>query len=276
MSEFIFRCRVALKKEKAAERARGHRLRRRIIKILVATAVFAAVFMIGFAVSAADTGVTLTLNGLQTPSGTANSLQILLMLTILSLAPSILIMMTSFTRIIIVLSLLRNAIGLQQSPPNQVLIGIALFLTMFIMAPVGQEINKTAYQPLVNNQITTQQACTNALKPLREFMFKNTEDTSMKAFLDIAKIGNVKTLDNIPTQVLIPAFIMSELKRAFMMGFIIYLPFLVIDIIVSSTLMSMGMMMLPPMMISLPLKLALFVLIDGWSLTIESLVRSFK
>jgi len=250
--------------------------KRRIIKVLVSLAVFAAFFSVGFAVSAADSGVTLTLNGLQTPSGTANSLQILFMLTIISLAPSILIMMTSFTRIIIVLSFLRNAIGTQQTPPNQVLVGIALFLTLFIMTPVVTAINETAYQPLINNQITTEQAYTRAMIPLRNFMFKQTEKTSMKTFLSMAGLKEVATLDEIPSTVLIPAFIISELKRAFMMGFMIFLPFLIIDIIVSSTLMSMGMMMLPPMMISLPLKLALFVLVDGWNLTVISLVASFK
>lgn len=274
MSEFYANYRNAVKKYKADRKDKP--LKKRILRFAAAAAVFAAIFMTGFAVMAKDAGVSLTMNGLETPAGTANSLQILFLLTILSLAPSILIMMTSFTRIVIVLSLLRNALGLQQSPPNQVLVGLALMLTFFIMAPAGQEINKTAYQPFVNKKITMQQAETNALKPLRQFMFKNTENTSMKTFLNMAKISKVKTLDEIPTHVLIPAFIMSELKKAFMMGFIIYLPFLVIDIIVSSTLMSMGMMMLPPMMISLPLKLALFVLVDGWSLTIESLVRSFK
>ena len=250
--------------------------KRSLIKFLVSLAVFAAFFSVGFAVSAADSGVTLTLNGLQTPSGTANSLQILFMLTIISLAPSILIMMTSFTRIIIVLSFLRNAIGTQQTPPNQVLVGIALFLTLFIMTPVVTAINETAYQPLINNQITTEQAYTRAMIPLRNFMFKQTEKTSMKTFLSMAGLKEVATLDEIPSTVLIPAFIISELKRAFMMGFMIFLPFLIIDIIVSSTLMSMGMMMLPPMMISLPLKLALFVLVDGWNLTVISLVASFK
>ena len=246
------------------------------VKFIIAGIVFATIFSIGFCVAAADPGLTLTLNGSTTPSGTANTLQILFMLTILSLAPSILIMMTSFTRIIIVLSFLRNALGTQQTPPNQVLVGIALFLTMFIMTPVISEINKTAYEPLVNNQITTEQAYTNAMVPLRQFMFKQTQNDSMKTFVNMAGIKNVKTVDDIPSNVLIPAFIISELKRAFMMGFIIYLPFLIIDIIVSSTLMSMGMMMLPPTMISLPLKIALFVLVDGWTLTVSSLVASFK
>lgn len=258
----------------------NHRTRKikkgKLIKFLIAGIVFVTIFSIGFCVSAADPGLTLTLNGASTPSGTANSLQILFMLTLISLAPSILIMMTSFTRIIIVLSFLRNALGTQQTPPNQVLTGIALFLTLFIMQPVITEINKNAYQPLVNNQITTEQAYTNAMQPLRSFMFKQTSKDSMKTFVNMAGIKSVKTVDDIPTNVLIPAFILSELKRAFMMGFLIYLPFLIIDIIVSSTLMSMGMMMLPPTMISLPLKIALFVLVDGWSLTVSSLVTSFK
>ncbi|HEX3026320.1 MAG TPA: flagellar type III secretion system pore protein FliP [Clostridia bacterium] len=218
----------------------------------------------------------MSLNGAQTSQGTANSLQILFMLTIISLAPSILIMMTSFTRIIIVLSFLRNALGLQTTPPNQVLVGIALFLTMFIMAPVGTQIYDTAYKPLTENKITTNQAYSNAMKPVRDFMFRQTEKSSLKSFMNMAKMKPVSALNQIPSRVLIPAFVISELKRAFMMGFIIYLPFLIIDLIVSSTLMSMGMMMLPPMMISLPLKLALFVLVNGWGLTVESLVRSFK
>lgn len=276
MSSFAANCRAQLKAQKAREKVSKKAGKHRVMRFLAAIAVFAAVFMTGFAVVAADSGISLTLNGIETPTGTANTLQILFLLTIISLAPSILILMTSFTRIIIVLSLLRNALGLQQSPPNQVLVGVALFLTFFIMMPVGDEINKTAYQPLINNQITMEQAETNAMKPIRQFMFKNTETSSMKTFLNMAKMTTVKELDDIPNQVLIPAFVMSELKKAFMMGFILYLPFLVVDIIVSSTLMSMGMMMLPPMMISLPLKLALFVIVDGWSLTFESLVHSFK
>lgn len=276
MISFAANCRAQLKAQKAREKVSKKARKHHVMKFLAAIAVFTAVFMTGFAVVAADSGISLTLNGIETPSGTANTLQILFLLTIISLAPSLLILMTSFTRIVIVLSLLRNALGLQQSPPNQVLVGVALFLTFFIMMPVGDEINKTAYQPLINNQITMEQAETNAMKPIRQFMFKNTENSSMKTFLNMAKMSTVKELDDIPNQVLIPAFVMSELKKAFMMGFILYLPFLVIDIIVSSTLMSMGMMMLPPMMISLPLKLALFVLVDGWSLTFESLVHSFK
>ena len=260
------------------EKGAAETTKRKIAKIAVSSVSLAAGLTLGAmaATAAQNPSVTFSVNGLQTPAGTANTLQILFGLTILALAPSILIMMTSFTRIIIVLSFIRNALGLQQTPPNQVLVGIALFLTLFIMTPAVTEINETAYQPLVNNQITTQQAYTNAMKPLRNFMFRQTENASLNTFLSMAKMKKPDTLDGIPNRVLIPAFVTSELKKAFMMGFLIYLPFLVIDLIVSSTLMSMGMIMLPPTMISLPLKLALFVLVDGWGLTVQSLVRSFK
>lgn len=229
-----------------------------------------------FGAVAADSSVNIAFNGVQSSPGSANTLQMLFLLTVVALSPSIIIMMSSFTRVVIVLSFVRSALGLQQTPPNQVLVGIALFLSLFIMSPVITEINTNAYQPLTNNKITTQQAYNNSMKPLRNFMFKNTEDASLNTFLNMAKMARPKSLNDIPSRVLIPAFVISELKRAFMMGFMIYLPFLVIDLIVSSTLMSMGMMMMPPMMISLPLKLALFVLVDGWSLTVTSLVASFK
>ena len=277
MNELIQNLSAAPTKPKTQRtKRRITRKQARVFKYIAALTVFTTVFAIGFAAFGADNSIQLTLNGAQTPSGTASTLQMLFLLTLISLAPSILIMMTSFTRIIIVLSMLRNALGLQQSPPNQVLVGIALFLSLFIMTPVLTQINNTAYSPYVAGKITMQQAQTNALKPIRNFMLKNTENTSMKTFLSMAKISKVKTTDEIPTQVIIPAFILSELKKAFMMGFVIYLPFLVIDIIVSSTLMSMGMMMLPPQTISLPLKIALFVLVDGWTLTVTSLVHSFK
>lgn len=250
----------------------------KVLRILAAFALITAVLSFSCTAAAPNTssGVSISLNGLNTPSGSANSLQILLMLSLITLAPSIIIMMTSFTRIIIVLSFLRNALGLQQTPPNQVLAGIAFFLTLFIMSPAIDTINKTAYQPLVQNKITTQQAYTNAMKPLRQFMFKQTENSSMNTFVSLAKMKTPKTVDDIPSRVLIPAFILSELKRAFLIGFMIYLPFLIIDLIVSSTLMSMGMIMLSPMMISLPLKLALFVLVDGWGLLVKSLIMGFK
>ena len=203
-------------------------------------------------------------------------LQILILLTILTLAPSMLIMMTSFTRIIIVLSFIRNALGLQQTPPNQVLIGLSLFLTFFIMAPIGSQINKEAIQPYINEEIDQQEAYKKAMEPVREFMFKQTRDKDLALFMDMAKIGKTTKLSDIPNNVIMPAFVISELKTAFQIGFVIYIPFLVIDMVVSSTLMSMGMMMLPPVIISLPFKILLFILVDGWNLLAKSLVLGFK
>ena len=210
------------------------------------------------------------------PTDRASSVQILIMLTILSLAPSILIMMTGFTRIIIVLSFVRNAIGIQQMPPNQVLIGLALFLTFLVMTPVIDEINTTAYKPYVENKITQQQALDQAMVPLRQFMLNQTHKTDLTLFAGMAKITEVGDVNELPNTVIIPAFITSEIKRAFQIGFIIFIPFIVIDMIVSSTLMSMGMMMLPPTAISLPFKILLFVLVDGWTMTIKTLIMGFK
>jgi flagellar biosynthetic protein FliP len=213
----------------------------------------------------------------QNPAQTALTLQIILLLTILSLAPSILIMMTSFTRIIVVLSFVRNGLGMQQVPPNQVLIGLALFMTVFVMAPVWSNINSQALQPYMNQEITTEEALQRAQQPLRDFMFRQTREKDLALFLHYANLQKeIKTLEDVPTYVLIPAFIISELKTAFQMGFVIFIPFLVIDIIVSSTLMSMGMLMLPPIMISLPFKILLFVMVDGWNLVINSLIAGFR
>lgn len=219
-------------------------------------------------------GIPLTSGG--EPENYVFSLQILFLLTILTLAPSILIMMSSFTRIIIVLSFIRNALGLQQTPPSQVIIGLALFLTFFIMAPIGSEINNEAIQPFLKEEISQEVAMERSMKPVREFMFRQTRDKDLGLFLDIKQLDQVKNLDDIPSHVLIPAFIISELKTAFQIGFVIYLPFLVIDMIVASTLMSMGMMMLPPVIISLPFKILLFVLVDGWNLIIKSLLLGFR
>lgn len=201
---------------------------------------------------------------------------ILLGLTILSLLPSILIMTTSFTRIVIVLSCLRNAIGLQQTPPNQVLVGLALFLSLFIMSPVIGKINDTAYQPYERGEITQQQALENASKPMREFMLKNTNTQDLSLFLQLGNYEKPASYDQISMLTIIPAFITSELKRAFLIGFLLYLPFLVIDMVVASTLMSLGMVMLPPALISLPFKLMIFVLVDGWGMLVKSLVMSFN
>jgi len=212
----------------------------------------------------------------ETPSQTALTLQLIILLTILSLAPSILIMMTSFTRIIIVLSFVRNGLGVQQVPPNQVLIGLALFMTVFVMAPVFGQINNQAIQPYINQEINTEEALKRAQMPLRDFMFRQTREKDLALFVHYAKLKEqIDALDDIPTYVLIPAFIISELKTAFQMGFVIFIPFLVIDMIVSSTLMSMGMLMLPPIMISLPFKILLFVMVDGWNLVVNSLLTGF-
>jgi len=209
------------------------------------------------------------------PGKMAVVMQIFLLMTILSLAPAILIMVTSFTRIVIVLSLLRRALGTMQMPPNQVIIGLALFLTFFIMTPVWHQINESALQPYLDNRIDQQQALQNAAQPLREFMFKQTREKDLALFVDIAKVERPKDVSDIPTSVLIPSFIISEVKTAFQIGLLLYVPFLIIDMVVASVLLSMGMMMLPPIMISLPFKLMLFVLADGWNLLIGSLVKSF-
>ena len=212
----------------------------------------------------------------ENPQDVALSMQILFILTIISLAPSILIMLTSFTRIIIVLSFTRNALGTQQMPPNQVLIGLALFLTFFIMSPVITEINENAFTPFTNGEITQEAAIEKAEEPIRNFMFKYTREKDLALFLNLSQVKQPLAMIDIPTSALIPAFIISELKTAFEIGFFLYIPFLMIDMIVSSTLMSMGMMMLPPTVISLPFKVLFFVLIDGWSMLAGSLIKSFS
>lgn len=207
-----------------------------------------------------------------------STLQILIMLTVLSLAPSILIMVTSFTRIIVVFHFLRTALGTQTTPPNQVLVGLALFITVAIMSPVFSEVNDKAVQPYMSGKIKQEEAINKGLSPLREFMLKQTREKDLKMFMDLNKKSaeNVKDYDDISITIIIPAFIISELRTAFIIGFLIYLPFIVIDMVVASTLMSMGMMMLPPTTISLPFKLLLFVLADGWNLVIGQLVNSFN
>ncbi len=207
--------------------------------------------------------------------GLSSTLQILLVITLISLAPSILIMVTSFTRILIVLHFVRSALGTQTTPPNQVLIGLALFLTFFIMSPVFTQINDNAVKPLSSGEITQEEAFTAGLAPLREFMLGQVKPKDLKLFMDIAEIGTVETYDEIPITVIIPAFIISELRIAFIIGFVIYIPFIVIDMVVASTLMSMGMMMLPPTTISMPFKILLFIMADGWGLIIGELVKTF-
>lgn len=209
------------------------------------------------------------------PQDIAFSLQVMILMTVLALAPAILVMMTAFTRIVIVLGFLRQAVGAQQAPPNQVLVGLALFLTMFVMAPTFTEINSQALQPFMANQLKQDVAIERGLAPLRSFMFRQTRQKDLALYVRLAKMPRPRRPADVPTHVLIPAFITSELKTAFTIGFIIYLPFLIIDMVIASTLMSMGMMMLPPTVISLPFKLILFVLVDGWHLVTRGLVTSF-
>lgn len=212
----------------------------------------------------------------QNPRDIVNTFEILFLFTILTLAPSILIMMTSFTRIAIVLSFMRNALGTQQTPPNQVLIGLALFLTFFIMAPIGKDINNSSIQPYLDGTIDQEQALENAMEPLREFMFKQTRNKDLSLFLSLADMDSPDSLDEIPNRVLIPSFMISELKTAFQIGFLLFIPFIIIDMVVASTLMSMGMMMLPPVIISLPFKILLFIMVDGWNLIVKTLITGFK
>lgn len=209
------------------------------------------------------------------PGEVSTALQILVVLTILSVAPAILLMTTGFTRIVIVLSFARQAMGTQQAPSNQIVIGLALFLTFFVMAPVFEKINDNAVQPYLDKQINQEQAFEQAVKPMREFMFSQVGEKDLQLLVDISKSPQPENQADISMLTLIPAFMLSELKRAFQMGFLLFVPFLMIDMIVASVLMSMGMMMLPPIIVSLPFKILLFVLVDGWSLVIGSLVQSF-
>lgn len=210
------------------------------------------------------------------PQDVALSLQILFVLTVLALAPSIIMMMTAFTRIIVVLSFLRSALATPQMPPNQVLVGLALFLTFFTMSPYLEQVNQKAWQPFLAGRMTQEVALVEAMKPLREFMFKQTRENDIALFINLSDSPRPASQEEVSTTVLIPAFVISELKTAFQIGFLIYIPFIVIDMVVASTLMSMGMMMVPPVMISLPFKVLLFILVDGWHLVIRSLLTSFN
>jgi flagellar biosynthesis protein FliP len=209
------------------------------------------------------------------PENVSTSVKLVLLLTVLSLAPSILVLMTCFTRIVVVLSFVRTALATQQMPPNQVIIGLSLFLTFFIMAPTFQEVNNDALTPLFNNEINLEQAYDKASIPFKEFMSEHTRQKDLALFLEYAQADRPESIQDIPLTALVPAFAISELKTAFQIGFMIFIPFLVIDMVVASVLMSMGMMMLPPVMISLPFKILLFVLVDGWYLVVKSLLQSF-
>ncbi|MEC1382012.1 flagellar type III secretion system pore protein FliP [Bacillus velezensis] len=209
------------------------------------------------------------------PTEVSSTVKLLLLLTVFSVAPGILILMTCFTRIIIVLSFVRTSLATQNMPPNQVLIGLALFLTFFIMAPTFSEINKEALTPLMDNKISLDEAYTKAEKPIKEYMSKHTRQKDLALFMNYAKMKKPESIQDIPLTTMVPAYAISELKTAFQMGFMIFIPFLIIDMVVASVLMSMGMMMLPPVMISLPFKILLFVLVDGWYLIVKSLLDSF-
>lgn len=219
--------------------------------------------------------LSLSFTNSQKPSELVSVLRIILMLTVLSLAPAILIMMTSFTRIVVVLSFIRQALGTQQMPPNQLIVGLSLFLSFFVMAPTLKAIGSNSVEPFLNEKIDQKLAYERAEAPLREFMFAQTREKDLELFLSLSKEAKPKNRTEVPTYVLVPAFVISELKTAFQIGFMLYLPFLVLDMVVASVLMAMGMMMLPPAVIALPFKLLLFVLVDGWELVVGSLVRSF-
>ncbi len=212
----------------------------------------------------------------KSPAEVVNVLQVLFLLTVLTLAPAILIMMTSFTRIIVILSFLRNALGTNQMPPNQLLVGLAMFLTFLVMGPTFNQVNDTAIQPFMKGAITQARGLELAQAPIRDFMLKQTRPKDIELFLKLTGQEDKLTVETVPFMTLVPAFMISELKTAFQMGFVIFLPFLVLDMVVASVLMAMGMMMLPPVLISLPFKLMLFVLVDGWQLIVGSIVKSFS
>ncbi|HBF58867.1 MAG TPA: flagellar biosynthetic protein FliP [Exiguobacterium sp.] len=213
---------------------------------------------------------------LDTPSGTATSIKLLVLLTLLSLAPSLLILMTCFTRVVVVLSFVRSALGTQQTPPNQLLVGLALFITLFVMSPVLSELNTTALKPYMADKISQDEAFDKAGDTMKRFMSKHTRTNDLELFLKYGNYEKPEKIEDIPLVALVPAYAISELKTAFQIGFMIFIPFLVIDMVVSSVLMSMGMMMLPPVMIALPFKLLLFILVDGWHLIVESLLVSMR
>ncbi len=255
--------------------------RRKIIVIsLCISAVFALFSILTIRAMAAEDDNNLISIGISAGDGSdlASVLQMLLVLTVISLAPSILMLVTSFTRIVIVMHFTRAALGTQTVPPNQVIVGLSLFLTFFIMAPTFNEVYQSAIEPLTKSEVTAEEAFDIGVKPLRQFMLKQVSTKDLDTFLRIAEYeeGSITSEDDIPLRVLIPSFIISELRIAFIIGFLIYLPFIVIDMVVSSTLMSMGMMMLPPTTISTPFKILLFVMADGWNLIIGNLMNTFK
>ena len=245
---------------------------RRFLSALIATGALAATLAPGGLAQSNGIEINVGDRGGVEPSTTV---QILVLLTVFTLLPSILIMTTGFARIVIVLGFLRNALGTPQMPPNQVILGLALFLTLFVMSPTLKAVNETAVEPYVQKKISQGEALERAQRPLRAFMFRQTSERDIALFVELADLERPKTRGDVPTHVLMPAFLISELKTAFEIGFLIYIPFLIIDMVVSAALMGLGMVMLPPVMISLPLKILLFVLVDGWHLITRSLVESF-
>lgn len=251
--------------------------KKNILKFLIPAIAIIVVLIAAASVSAQILPkVTVGLEKTSDPKDAAVALEIVFLMTILTLAPSILILMTSFTRIVVVLSFLRHAMGTQTMPPNQVIVGMALFLTGFIMMPVFNDINDNALQPYLEEKIDYKVALHKAMDPLRNFMLRQCSEKDVALFVRISKSPQPRNVDDLPNEVILPAFVISELKTAFTIGFIVYIPFLIIDMVVASVLLSMGMMMLPPIMISLPFKLILFVLVDGWNLVVQQLVLSFR
>ncbi len=244
-------------------------------RILTACLVFSLTAGAAWAAPLALPTITVGVGKVSQPGDVSAILQIFFLMTVLSLAPGLLIMTTSFTRTVVVLSFLRNAIGAQQAPSNQIIIGLSMFLTFFIMTPVWQQINSQALKPYKAGTITQEAAIKLAVAPVRKFMFSQTREKDIALFVSLSKTPRPANADDVPTMTLIPAFMISELRTAFQIGFLIYIPFLIVDMVVASVLMSMGMMMLPPVMISLPFKILLFILVDGWGLMIGSLVKSF-
>lgn len=245
--------------------------------------IFALLLIVGTNLFAQQTTNTVPFPKINLDVGTAQNgsdvsvtLQILLMMTVLSLAPSIVIMTTSYLRIIIVFHFLKSALGTQQMPPSQLLAGVALFITFFIMAPTWNKVNDEALKPLMDNKLSMQQAYDKGIEPIRQFMFKNVREEDLELFISLSNQERPKNRNDVSTYILIPAFVLSEMRAGFIMGFFLFIPFIMVDMIISSILMSMGMMMMPPMMISLPFKILLFILVDGWNLIVSSLIRSFN
>lgn len=261
--------------------AKGHSIQTsrgpRLSHILVlAIVLIGVVGIVGEASAQILPKVTVGVEKTDKPADAAVALEIVFLMTILTLAPSILVLMTSFTRIVVVLSFLRNAIGTQNMPPNQVVVGMALFLTAFIMMPVVNNVNDNALQPYLEEKIDYKAALKTAMSPIRNFMLRQCNEKDVALFVRASKSPQPRTVDDLPNEVILPAFVMSELKTAFTIGFIVYVPFLIIDMVVASVLLSMGMMMLPPIMISLPFKIILFVLVDGWNLVVQQVIQSFR